>query len=92
VSDRPPTREELAVALAINAASKPFNIAVGVVAFVVALLIGAPAFVALPAAVVLYTAAVARTMFDGDEAERVTRKHHGRAGEPDPQPDPPATG
>ena len=82
MSDHPPTREELAVSLAVNAASKPFNIAVAVVAFVVVLLIGAPAFVALLVAVVLYTAAVARTMFDGDEAERVTRKHHGGAGEP----------
>ena len=71
------------MALATNAASKPFNIAVAVIAFAVALLVGAPAFVALPAAVVLYTAAVARTMFDADEAERVERKHRG-AGEPDP--------
>ena len=70
------------MSLATNAASKPFNIAVAVVAFVVVLLIGAPAFVALLVAVVLYTAAVARTMFDGDEAERVARKHRrrGRAG------------
>jgi hypothetical protein len=83
VSDPPPTREELAVSLATNAASKPLNIAVAVVAFVVVLLVGAPAFVALLAGVVLYTAAVARTMFDGDEAERVARKHDG-AGEPDP--------
>jgi hypothetical protein len=83
VSDRPPTREELAVSLATNAASKPFNIAVAVIAFAVVLLIGAPAFLALLVAVVLYTAAVARTMFDGDEAERVARKHRG-AGEPDP--------
>jgi len=83
MSDRPPTREELAVSLAVNAASKAFNIAVAVVAFVVVLLVGAPAFVALLVAVVLYTAAVARTMFDADESERVERKHRG-AGEPDP--------
>jgi hypothetical protein len=83
VSDRPPTREELAVSLATNAAGKPFNIAVAVVGFVVVLLIGAPAFVAVLVAVVLYTGAVARTMFDADEAERVERKHRG-AGEPDP--------
>jgi hypothetical protein len=83
VSGRPPTREELAVALATNAASKPFNIAVAVVTLAVALLAGAPAFVALPAAVVLYTLAVARTMFDGDETGRVERKRRG-AGEPDP--------
>ena len=83
MSDRPPTRDELAVSLATNAASKPFNIAVAVVAFGVVLLLGAPGFVALLVAVVLYTAAVARTMFDADEAQRVERKHCG-AGEPDP--------
>jgi hypothetical protein len=83
VSERPPTREELAVSLAANAASKPFNLAVAVVGLAAPLLLGAPAFVALPAAVVLYTAAVARTMFDGDEAERVERRHRG-AREPDP--------
>lgn len=71
------------MSLATNAASKPFNIAVAVVAFLVVLLIGTPVFLALLVAVVLYTAAVARTMFDADEAERVTRKHHA-ADEPDP--------
>jgi hypothetical protein len=92
VSDRPPTRDELAVSLAVNAASKPFNIAVAVVAFVAALLLGAPAVVALLVVLVLYTAAVGRTMFDGDEAERVARKHDdGGASEPEQQPDPPTT-
>jgi hypothetical protein len=90
VSDRLPTREELAVAMATNAASKPFNIVIAVVAFGVVLLIGASALVALLVGVVLYTAAVARTMFDRDEAERVARKHDGGASEPDQQPDPPA--
>ena len=90
MSDQPPTRDELAVALATNAAGKPFNIALAVVAFGVTLLLGAPAFVALLVAVVLYTGAVARTMFDRDEADRVTRKHD-RTGEPEQQPaDPPA--
>jgi hypothetical protein len=90
VSDRPPTREELAASLAVNAASKPFNIAIAVVAFGATVLLGAPAVVALLVALVLYTAAVGRTMFDRDEAERVARKHHGPS-EPEPQPDPPAT-
>jgi type III secretory pathway component EscV len=89
VSDRPPTREELAASLATNAASKPLNIAVAVVAFGVALLLGAPAFVAVLVAVVLYTVAVGRTMFDADEAERVARKHHG-SGESEQPADPPA--
>lgn len=74
------------MSLAVNAASKPFNIAVTVIGFVMVLLLGAPAFVALLVAVVLYTAAVARTMFDGDEAERVAQKHRGPG-----EPDPPAT-
>jgi len=69
--DRPPTREELAVALAVNAAAKPFNIVVLLVVFGAGLAVGAPVALALLAAVVIYTAAVARTMFDGDEADRV---------------------
>jgi hypothetical protein len=79
VSDRPPpSNQEIAASLAVNAAGKPLNLAVGVVAFVVALVVGAPATIALLVALVLYTAAVGRTMFDGDEAERVARKHHDR--------------
>jgi hypothetical protein len=78
MSDRPPpTREQLAASLAVNAAGKPLNLAVGVIALVVALVVGAPAIVAVLVAAVLYTAAVARTMFDGDEAERVARRHRG---------------
>jgi hypothetical protein len=79
VSDRPPpTSQELAASLAVNAAGKPLNLAVGIVAFVVALVAGAPAIVALLVALVLYTVAVGRTMFDRDEAERVTRRHRDR--------------
>jgi flagellar biosynthesis component FlhA len=77
VSDRPPpSSQELAASLAVNAAGKPLNLAVGIVAFVVALVAGAPAVVALLVALVLYTAAVGRTMFDRDEAERVTQKQY----------------
>jgi hypothetical protein len=69
--DRPPTREELAAALAANAASKPFNLAVLVVVFGAGLAVGAPLPLALLVALVLYAAAAARTMFDADEADRV---------------------
>jgi DNA primase len=69
--DRPPSREELAAALAANAAAKPFNIAVLLVVFGAGLAVGAPLPVALLVAMVIYAAAAARTMFDGDEAERV---------------------
>jgi hypothetical protein len=71
---RPPRNEELAVALAVNAAAKPFNIAVLLVVFGAGLALGAPLAAVLVAAVVLYTAAVARTMFDRDEADRVAAK------------------
>jgi hypothetical protein len=69
--EKPPTREELAVALAVNAAAKPFNIVVLLVVFGAGLAVGAAVPIALVLAVVVYTAAVARTMFDADEAQRV---------------------
>ncbi|MCW2983631.1 MAG: hypothetical protein JWR63_1201, partial [Conexibacter sp.] len=69
--DRPPTREELAAALAVNAASKPFNIALLLVTFGAGVAVGAPVILALLVALVVYSAGAARTMFDGDEAERV---------------------
>jgi hypothetical protein len=71
--DRPPTREELAAALAANAAAKPFNIAVLLVTFGAGLVVGAPLPLVLLVALVVYAGAAARTMFDGDEADRVAR-------------------
>lgn len=69
--DRPPTREELAIALAANAAAKPFNIVVLLVVFAAGVAVGAPLPLALLVALVVYGAAAARTMFDGEEADRV---------------------
>jgi hypothetical protein len=74
---KPPTRDELAVTLAVNAASKPFNLAVLLVVFGGGLAVGASVPIALVLAVIVYTAAVARTMFDGDEAERVAAARRG---------------
>jgi hypothetical protein len=76
--DRPPTREELALALAANAATKPFNIVALLVVFVAGLAVGASLPLALLVALVVYSAAAARTMFDGDEAEKVAERRRRR--------------
>ncbi len=89
----PPTREELAAAMAANAAAKPLNIAVLLVAFVAGLAVGAPLPLALLVALVLYAAAAARTMFDGDEAQRVAearREQRPAVGTEEPTDDEPA--
>lgn len=65
------------MALAANAAAKPFNIVVLLVVFGAGLAVGAGVAIALVLAVVVYTAAVARTMFDADEAERVGEARRG---------------
>jgi hypothetical protein len=77
--ERPvPTESQIASELASNAAFKPYNIGAAVVALVVALLVGAPAIVALLITMVVYAAAAARTMFDRGETERVTARAHAR--------------
>jgi hypothetical protein len=69
---RGPSSQELAAALAVNAATKPFNIVAALVAFGVVLALGAPAILAVVAAIVAYTAAAARTMLNAAETARVT--------------------
>jgi hypothetical protein len=75
----PPARDQLPGALAANAASKPFNMVVPLVVFVVVLVAGAPVIVALPIAMVVYAAAAARTMFDATETARVAAEVEARA-------------
>jgi hypothetical protein len=77
-SGREPSREELAAAMAANAARKPFNIAVLVVVVGVALALGAPVPVAAVAGLLLYTAAAARTLFDAGEAARVEARRRAK--------------
>jgi hypothetical protein len=72
--DAEPTREQLAAALATNAASKPINLGVPVVVVVVALVAGLPVALAFVVAALAYTAATARTMFDRAEAQRVEER------------------
>ena len=75
---KPYSRSEYASALALNAAVKPFNLAVlfGVlVAGVV--LIGCPVVLTLAFALAVYAAACAVTFFDDDEADRVLARERG---------------
>lgn len=69
--DRPPSREQLAVDLALNAATKPFNLVVLVAVIAGGLVVGTPFVVALLVGMVIYTAAVGVTLMNADEAERV---------------------
>jgi ABC-type bacteriocin/lantibiotic exporter with double-glycine peptidase domain len=73
-----PSQQQIAGALASNAASKPINLVATVVAFVVVLAVGAPVLVAVLVAMVVYAGAAARTMFDPAEAERVTAAEQAR--------------
>jgi type III secretory pathway component EscV len=75
----PPTQAQLASELASNAAFKPYNVLAAVVALVVTLVAGLPAIAAVLITMVVYAAAVARTMFDPAEAQRVTAAAHARA-------------
>jgi flagellar biosynthesis component FlhA len=74
-----PSEQQIAGALASNAARKPLNLLAAAVVFVVALVAGAPAIVALIVMMVVYAGAAARTMFDAAETERVTAAEHARA-------------
>jgi hypothetical protein len=71
---REPSREELAAAMAANAARKPINIAVPVVVIAAGLIAGLSVVIVLPVAAVLYAAAAARTLFSAGEAERVAAR------------------
>ena len=73
-----PSQQQIAGALASNAASKPINLIATAVAFLLALIVGAPVIVAVLVAMVVYAGAAARTMFDPTEAERVTAAEQAR--------------
>jgi hypothetical protein len=75
--------DALPIALARNAASKPLNLVVLVLAFVVTLALSLPGALVVIVPFVAYTAAVARTMFDRAETARVEAR---LAAAPDDQP------
>lgn len=68
---KPYSRDEFAGALVVNAAAKPFNVALLVGTMGAAVLVGPNVLLALLAAVVVYAIAIAWTFFDEQEAEAV---------------------
>ena len=74
----PYNRRDFAGALAANAATRPFNLAVLLATTGAAVLVGASAPVALAVAVLVYVLACVRTFFDSDEADRVLAEERGR--------------
>src|SRR5689334_18492057 len=72
------TRSQLQRQLAVNAATKPLNIAAPAAVLVVGLLLHV-LVIAVPVALVAYLALVLQTFFDSDEAERVGRATYARA-------------
>src|SRR5829696_6493338 len=67
----PYRRRDFAGALAANAATKPFNVAVLVVTMAAAVAVGGTIGLALAVALLVYAAACLRTFFDEEEADAV---------------------
>ncbi len=76
MADQPVTRAELKRQLAVNAVSKPLNIAAPAAVLIVGLLLHV-LVVAVPVAVVAYVLLCLQTFFDGREAERVGKAAYG---------------
>jgi hypothetical protein len=75
----PYRRRDFAGALAANAASKPFNLALLVVVMGAGVVVGGAVFVSLVVALIVYAIACARTFFDEHEADKVlARERRGR--------------
>ena len=71
---QPYDRRRFGVALAVNAAARPFNLALLLGTMAAAILVGGSVPVALATALILYAAACARTFFDAAEADRVLER------------------
>jgi hypothetical protein len=76
----PVTRQELAGRLAVNAATKPLNLAALFGLLAVAFVAGVPVIGAV-VAVVIYLVLAVQTFLDQEEAERVGREVYGERGE-----------
>src|SRR5689334_21225160 len=72
------TRSQLQRQLAVNAATKPLNVAAPAAVLVAGLLLNV-LVIAVPVALVAYVALVLQTIFDSDEAERVGRATYAQA-------------
>ncbi|WP_320671533.1 hypothetical protein [Patulibacter defluvii] len=68
---KPYSRQEYAVALAVNAAATPFNVAILVGVTAAGVVVGGPVVVVLLVAIVLYLVAAGRTFLDPEVADRV---------------------
>jgi hypothetical protein len=78
----PVTRDDLRRELAVNAATKPLNVAVPAAVVVAALVLGTAWL--FPLAVVVYVLLAVMTFFDEDEAERVGERAYERGRGPAP--------
>ena len=76
MSKTPVTRDTLKRQLAVNAATKPLNVAAPAAVIIVGLLLGVTV-VALPIAVIAYIVLFLQTFFDGGEAEKVGKSAYG---------------
>lgn len=74
---RPPTRQELQRALAVNALTKPVTVGVGAAVAVVAIVLGA--WWLLIIALIVYAALATMTFFDEKEAKRVGDNAYGKS-------------
>lgn len=79
---RPPDRAELTRALAVNAATKPVNVATGAVVAVAGIVLGAVWLVAL--AVLVYAVLSVMTFFDDGEAGKVAEAAYAKGRAPAP--------
>lgn len=84
---RPPSRDQLARGLFLNALSKPLNVVVFATVAVAGIVIGAAWLFIVAAAV--YALLAAMTFFDEDEARRVSDRMYGRGALPEPVQKPP---
>lgn len=75
--DKPYSRKDFAGALAVNAAAKPFNIALFVGTMAAAVAVSGPVGLAAVAATTIYGLGCARTFFDDNEADKVLARERG---------------
>src|SRR3954454_22656409 len=76
---RPYSRKDYARALALNAATEPFNVLILAGVVVAGLIIGKVALL-VASGLVLYLIAAARTFFDDDEAQKVLAAQRAKRG------------
>ncbi|MDO8187757.1 hypothetical protein Q5424_26960 [Conexibacter sp. JD483] len=79
-SPPPDRRQEYLGALLLNAAAKPFNVAVLLLVALAGILVGAPIALAVGLAAVFYAVSTARTLLDEQEQDKVLARLRGDRG------------